>query len=115
MIIEWSGPFALLPATLESNGLPEAEGVYLWVLPYDGQRLVHYVGYASNIRQRQYSHIVRTLGGGDWAPRFPIGERIENRYARPTSRGARKVEYEPPQAVCRRIARIGRGGLGVLS
>ena len=73
MVVEWVGPFALLPATLESDGLPEAEGVYLWVLPHRGRRLVHYIGYASNIRQRQYSHIVRTLGGGDWAPRFPIG------------------------------------------
>ena len=94
MIVEWSGPFALLPATLEPNALPEAEGVYLWVLPHHGQRLVHYVGYASNIRYRQYTHIVRTLGGGDWAPRFPIGERVENRYARASSRGARNVEYD---------------------
>lgn len=94
MIVEWSGPFALLYATFESNGLPEAEGVYLWVLPHHGQRLVHYVGYASNIRHRQYTHIARTLGGGDWAPRFPIGEWVENRYARPSSRGARNVEYD---------------------
>jgi hypothetical protein len=57
MIVEWSGRFALLPATLDANGLPEAEGVYLRVLPHYGQRLVHYVGYASNIRQRQYSHL----------------------------------------------------------
>lgn len=93
MIVDWSGPFDRLAATLEPNGVPEREGVYLWVLPHHGARKLHYIGYAINIRQRQYAHIVRTLGGGDWAPRFPIGDRVENRYSQPTSPGARNVEY----------------------
>jgi hypothetical protein len=94
MIIRWSGPYPLLPATLEPNGLPEKEGVYLWVLRHEnGQRLVHYIGYASDIRCRQYQHMVRCLGGGDWVPRFPIGSRVENRYSPPPQRGARNKEY----------------------
>ncbi len=93
MIVDWSGPFALLPGTFEPGGLPEGEGVYLWVLMHSGRRLVHYIGYASNIRQRQYNHIVRALGGGDWVPRFPIGDRVENRYSPSPHAGARNTEY----------------------
>jgi hypothetical protein len=93
MNIDWTGPFDLLPAVLETDGLPEAEGVYLWVLKHHGRRLVHYIGYARNIRQRQYDHIVRALGGGDWVPRFPIGERIENRYAASPTLGSWNTSY----------------------
>jgi hypothetical protein len=93
MIVEWLGPFPLLPGTLEPNGLPEAEGVYLWVLNHQGRRLIHYIGYASNIRQRQYNHMVRALGGGDWVPKTPIGDRIEDRYSPAPQRGSWNTSY----------------------
>jgi hypothetical protein len=94
MQIEWKGPFGLLPGTLEPNGLPEAEGVYLWVLPHEGRRLVHYIGYAGNIRRRQYDHIVRALGGGDWVPTYPVREKIENRYKPPAQSGSWNVSFD---------------------
>jgi hypothetical protein len=54
-VANWLGPYEVLTGTLDDGDshIPEGMGVYLWVLPYLGQRLVQYVGYSENVRQRQ--------------------------------------------------------------
>jgi hypothetical protein len=93
MILDWAGPHDLLSGFLDPGGLPEGQGVYLWVLEHKGQKLIHYVGYSDNIRQRQYDHVVRALGGGDWVMRFPIAERAENRYSYGEIKGSWNQAY----------------------
>ncbi len=93
VMLEWDGPQLLLEGILESGKLPEEQGVYLWVLPHDGRKLIHYIGYAENIRQRQYDHVVRALGGGDWVMRFPVGSKAESRYAVGPQRGSWNQAY----------------------
>jgi hypothetical protein len=88
LVVVWSGPYQLLPGTLDKGGLPDEEGTYLWVLKHGSRRLVHYIGYAESVRFRQFQHIVRSLGGGDWVPRLPVSDRIQNRYSPPEERGA---------------------------
>lgn len=76
--LHWEGPFRLPQCLWEAPGLPEATGVYLWTLEDSGEHLIHYIGSAGNLRQRQYDHVIRTLGGGYWIP-----ERVEGGYRAP--------------------------------
>jgi hypothetical protein len=82
VVAVWSSPYEVLGGTLGTSELtlPEEKGVYLWVLPSASTRRVQYIGYSENVRQRQYTHIVRALGGGDWVPEFPVTDAVKWRY-----------------------------------
>lgn len=90
--LNWHGPHRL-PESLfrPESGIPEATGVYIWALPSGGEHLISYIGYAANLRERQYNHVVLTLGGGYWIPtRNPEGEG----YAREGAQTVRGASWE---------------------
>src|SRR5262245_17749176 len=95
MLLSWTGPYDLISAT-DGKGedtFPDDTGVYLWVMQHGGQRRIHYVGYAGNSSQLQYSHIIYALGGGYPIPKLPINEAIE--WQRPANgiRGSWGIAY----------------------
>lgn len=63
-LLNWQGPFRY---GRRNHSEPEkVPGLYIWVIKTKQKRKVSYVGMASSLSDRFYSHMIYSLGGGYW-------------------------------------------------
>jgi len=80
--LDWKGPFHFCsPNNNPDVDPPNSPGVYLWTVGNCETKYISYVGEAGNIRNRLYTHMVYTLGGGYWL--YDAGELLSNKTLNP--------------------------------